>query len=131
MPTVTTTVQHSFGSFGHGNQSIKRNKRNPDGKEVVKLSLFADDMILYIENHKDTTRKTPGLPWWLRGKVSACNAGDPGLIPGSGRYPGEGNDNPFQYSCLENRADRGAWQAIVHEVSKESDTTEHSHTICI
>ena len=57
MPTVTTTVQHSFGSFGHGNQSIKRNKRNPDGKEVVKLSLFADDMILYIENPEDCTRK--------------------------------------------------------------------------
>ena len=57
MPTVTTTVQHNFGSFGHGNQSIKRNKRNPDGKEVVKLSLFADDMILYIENPKDSTKK--------------------------------------------------------------------------
>ena len=57
MPTLTTTIQHSFGSSGHGNQSIKRNKRNPDGKEVVKLSLFADDMILYMENPKDSTRK--------------------------------------------------------------------------
>ena len=57
MPSLTTTIQHSFGSFGHGNQSIKRNKRNPDGKEVVKLSLFADDMILYIENPEDSTRK--------------------------------------------------------------------------
>ena len=42
------------------------------------------------------------------GKESACSAGDPGLIPGSGRSPGEGNDNPFQYSCLENPMDRGA-----------------------
>jgi len=42
-------------------------------------------------------------------KASACNVGDPGLIPGSGRYPGEGNDNPFQYSYLENLMDRGAW----------------------
>ena len=42
-------------------------------------------------------------------KVSACNAGDPGSIPGSGRYPGEGNGNPLQYSCLENPMDRGAW----------------------
>ena len=57
MPTLITIIQHSFGSFGHGNQSIKRNKRNPDGKEVVKLSLFADDMILYIENPEDSTRK--------------------------------------------------------------------------
>ena len=43
------------------------------------------------------------------GKVSACNVGDLGLIPGSGRSPGEGNDNPLQYSCLENPMDRGAW----------------------
>ena len=43
------------------------------------------------------------------GKVSACNAGDPGLIPGSGRSPGEGHGNPLQYSCLENPMDRGAW----------------------
>ena len=43
------------------------------------------------------------------GKESACNAGDPGLIPGSGRSPGEGNGNPLQYSCLENSVDRGAW----------------------
>ena len=78
-------------------------------------------MILHIENHKDTTRKTPGLPWWLRGKVSACNAGDPGLIPGSGRYPGEGNDNPLQYSCLENSVGYNPWGC------KEPDMTECLH----
>ena len=43
-----------------------------------------------------------GFPGGLEGKASAYNAGDPGLIPGSGRSPGEGNGNPFQYSCLEN-----------------------------
>ena len=43
------------------------------------------------------------------GKASACNAGDLGSIPGSGRSPGEGNGNPLQYSCLENFMDRGAW----------------------
>ena len=47
-------------------------------------------------------------------KESACNAGDPGLIPGLGRSPGEGNDNPLQYPCLENLMDRGAWWAAVH-----------------
>ena len=52
------------------------------------------------------------------GKESACNAGDPGSIPGSGRSPGERNDNPLQYSCLGNSTDRGAWRAIVHGVSK-------------
>ena len=45
----------------------------------------------------------------LEGKASACNAGDPGLIPGSGRSSGEGNGDPLQYSCLENPMDRGAW----------------------
>ena len=46
------------------------------------------------------------------------NAGDRGSIPGSGKFPREGNGNPFQYSCLRNPMDRGAWQAIVHRVTK-------------
>ena len=50
-----------------------------------------------------------GFPGSSDGKESACNAGDLGLIPGSERSPGEGNDNPLQYSCLENSMDRGAW----------------------
>ena len=49
-----------------------------------------------------------GLPWWLSGKESACQAGDAGSIPGSGRSPGDGNGNPLQYSCLENPMDREA-----------------------
>ena len=61
-------------------------------------------------------------------KESAWNAGDPGLIPGSGRFLTEGNGYPLQYSCLENSMDRGAWRAIVHGVSKESDTTERLST---
>ena len=52
------------------------------------------------------------------GKESACNAGDLGLIPGSGRFPGEGNGNPLQYPCLENFIDRGTWQTTVHGVAK-------------
>ena len=52
------------------------------------------------------------------GKESDCNAGDLGSLPGSGRSPGEGNGNRFQYSCLENFMDRGAWQATVHKVAK-------------
>ena len=59
-----------------------------------------------------------GFPHRWLGKESACNAGDPGLIPELGRYPGEGNGNPLQYSCLENPMDRGAWQATVHRVKR-------------
>ena len=56
--------------------------------------------------------KIKTLPGGLDGKESACDAGDPGLIPGWGRIPGEGNGNPLQYSCLENPMDRGAWWAL-------------------
>ena len=59
-----------------------------------------------------------GFPGGSESKESACNAGDPGLIPGLGRSPGEGNDNLLQYSCLENPMDRGAWRTTVHEVAK-------------
>ena len=52
-----------------------------------------------------------GFPGGSDGKESACNAGDLGSIPGSGRSPGEGSGYPLQYSCLENSMDRGAWQA--------------------
>ena len=58
------------------------------------------------------------FPGGSNGEESACNAGDPGLIPGAGRFPGEGYGNPFQYSCLENSVDRGAWWATVHGVTK-------------
>ena len=51
-------------------------------------------------------------------KESTCNAGDPGLILGLGRSPGEGHGNPLQYSCQENSMDRGAWQATVHWITK-------------
>ena len=66
-----------------------------------------------------------GLPWWLSGKESACNAGDAGWIPGSVKSPGGGYDNPFQYSRLENPMDRGAWWATYSpQGRKESDMTE-------
>ena len=58
--------------------------------------------------------KLIGFPHSSVGKESACDAGDAGSIPGSGRSPDEGNGNPFQYSCLENPMDRGAWRATLH-----------------
>ena len=56
----------------------------------------------------DVKQQPKGFPGGSDGKASACNAGDLGSIPGSGRSPGEGNGNPLQYSCLENSMDRGA-----------------------
>ena len=61
--------------------------------------------------------ESEGFPCGSDGKNPSANAGDVGLIPGSGRYPGEGNGNPFQYSCLENSMERGAWWATVIRVT--------------
>ena len=65
-----------------------------------------------------------GFPGDSNGKESACNAGGPDSTPGLGRSPGEGNGNPLQYFCLKNPMDRTAWQATVHRVVKELDTTQ-------
>ena len=66
------------------------------------------------------------FPWWLNGKESTCNAGDPGSFPGLGRSLREGNSNPLQYSCLENPMDRGAWWATAHGVT-HSRARLHTH----
>ena len=58
-----------------------------------------------------------GFPGDSDGKESSCNEGDPGSVPGLGRFPGKGNSYPLQYSCLENSMDRGAWWASVHGVA--------------
>ena len=66
-----------------------------------------------------------GFPGGSDGKEYACNAGDPGSIPRSGRSPGEENGYPLQYSCLENSMDTGAWKSVViHGVNKELNMTE-------
>ena len=59
-----------------------------------------------------------GFPYSSVGKESACNAGDPGLIPGLKRSPGEGNGNSLQYSCLQNPMDRGTWKFTVHGLAR-------------
>ena len=61
---------------------------------------------------------TKRFPRWHSGKETACNAGDVGSIPGSGRSPGEGNGNSLKYSCLGNPMGRGAWQATIHGVAQ-------------
>ena len=78
-------------------------------KTVEEFILWASFLILGFSGGSDS-------------KESACNAGDQGSIPGSGRSPGGGNDNPLQYSCLENPMDRGAW--LQSRGRKKLDTTE-------
>ena len=74
-----------------------------------------------------------GFPGGSDGKESACSVEDLGLIPGLCRYPGEGNSYSLKYSDLENSTDRRTWQATVHGVAKELDTTKqlnmNAHTL--
>ena len=92
----------------------------------------------HTHTDKHTQTHIHGLLWWLRNdKESTCNVGDPGSIAGLGRSPGEGNDNPLQYSCLEKPRDRGTWQAATDHGAAKSRTgpqrvghdwmTEHNH----
>ena len=81
-------------------------------KTSKELEEFSLSFTLYLRDQFE------GFPGGSDGKESACNAGDTGLIPGSGRSPGKGNGHPLQYSCPENFTDNGAWQAIVHGVAK-------------
>ena len=68
-------------------------------------------------NLRTTFTQPLGFPGGSDGTESACNAGDPGLIPGSWRAPGEGNGYPLQYSCLENPMDRGVSWVIMFETT--------------
>ena len=64
------------------------------------------------------------------GEESVCNAGDPSLIPGSGGSPGEGNGNPFQFSCLENPMDRGTWRATICGIAEADMAERLTHSWC-
>ena len=78
-------------------------------------------LFFWCMNSQTQTISSLGLPWWLNGKESACNwgtTGNVGLIPRLRRSPGGGLGNPFQYSCLENPMDRGAWRAAVYGVAE-------------
>ena len=93
-------------------KSISKNKQT---KNLQKSKIHLSNP---CEFYLSFTHVLSLLPGGSDGKESACNVGDLGLIPGSGRSSGEGNGNPFQYSCLENPMDGGAWWATVHGVSK-------------
>ena len=86
---------------------LPRVKDNPD---VIKGELIGYSGKLLLPNQ--------GFPDGSDSEGSANNVGDPGSIPGSGRFPVKGNGNPLQYSCLENSMNRGAWQSTVLAVAK-------------
>ena len=88
---------------------------------VIKKILKYSSLFCELKKKKDVSWMVmPGLGfpsgWVVKKKNLSTNAGDTGLIPGSGRSPGGGNGNPLKYSCLENSKDRGKWQATVHGV---------------
>ena len=85
---------------------------------IIQIKIFSNIYWNFLDALFKLISNYLGFPGGSDGKESACNVGDPGSIPGSGRSSGEGNGNPLHYSYLENPMDRGAWQAAVHGVSK-------------
>ena len=86
----------------------------PAGTDCMPTPLPA----VHLDTSVPLTCSSLCLPRWLSGKESACNLGNLGSIPGSGRSPREGHGNPLQNSCLENPGDREAWRATVQGVAK-------------
>ena len=89
-----------------------------DRKSVLLIPRRPNKNRFHFECFLRLVGQDESFPGGSDGKASACNAGDLGSIPGSGRSPGEGNGNPLQYSLLEYPMDGGAWQATVHGVAK-------------
>ena len=91
------------------------------GKELSMVAIWYLDKCIYL----------CGLPQWLISKQFTCNVEDTGLIPGSGRSPGdlgEGNGNLLQYACQGNPMDRGAWWATIHGVEKSQTLLSDQRT---
>ena len=103
---------------GHGGQPKEKQKEQP-GEEQPRKNIHRE-----CECMRPTVPEIMQIGGWgdFPGDSGVrnppANAGDVGLIPGSGRSPGEGSGNPLQYSCLGNSMDRGAWQATVHGFAK-------------
>ena len=92
-----------------------------------KHTLVSRKVVRDVYDHNTVTmrRALISFPGGSDSKESACNVGDLGSVPGLGRSPGGGHGNPFQYSCLENSMDRGAWRATVHGVTKSQTQLSH------
>ena len=129
--TATAQVQSLFGEL---------RSRKPHCMCIHMNVYICVCVCIYTHVYKRThTHTYTGFPGSSVGKKNlptiqetSCNAGDPGLILGWGRSPGEGNVNPLQYSCLENSMDRGAWWPKVHGISRVGHDLvtkpSHAHT---
>ena len=96
----------------------------------MEYSLFGEKQWLILSSVclcKSLRELYSGSPRGSDSKESACNVGDPGSIPGLGRCAGAGNGSPFQYSCLENSVERGAWQATVQRFEKSQKRLRDFH----
>ena len=106
----------------------KEEKENSNGASCWAISVLPGILSATLRlNFSDGVKHLPAFPGGSEVKASACNAGDLGSIPGSGRSSGEGNGNPLQNSCLGNPRDRGAWRSWADYSPwgrKESDTAE-------
>ena len=100
---LAPSVLHSLYGTGEGEEFME----DSDWLKNPQQEAFCLTEISWLQGFPDSARKE-----------STCNAGATVWILGSGIFPGGGNGNPLQYSCLENLRDRGAWQAAVHEVAK-------------
>ena len=89
-----------------------------DQATIRNLGFSAPTHILQREKKGNGVDDHPAVPVVKNPPANPGDTRNSGLIPGSGRSPGEGNGNPLQYSCLENSMDRGAWQTTVHGLTK-------------
>ena len=115
-PLIGLNDHHAICNNNCGTEKIKLIKRQ--------LSKRTWHIYICIHIYTHTYMMEWDFPGGSDGKVSVYNAGDLGSIPGLGRFPGEGNGNPLQYSCLENPMDGGAWCRLLSMGLKESGTTE-------
>ena len=110
---------------GHGRDRLGDHFLNPDSGPPLQepVFIFTATLKAVVFNYLRLQMRK-GFSGGSDGKEFAYNAGDPGLIPGWGRSPGEGNGNPLQYSGLGNPMERGAGRATAHGITKELDTIE-------
>ena len=120
-----TWSEDKYINKDHTTTEINKQKshKKQKGKKCKYILQFSSIALSCVTVCDPMNCSTPGFPVHCfpggsEVKASACNVGDLGSIPGSGRSPGEGNDNPLQYSCLENPMDGGTWWATVHGVTK-------------